>query len=1109
MSEPVSKQDVANMWEFLLTFATNREDNFEFWYELLKTNYLSVFYSDECMSIGLPVAQSVTFAVCPNELQVKIIKLLPTWDTHKYLSRTIWSEINAPIMLGYCTHACKMPLSYSKDITDCINLYKSVFLKKPVAGIEDRMRVHWQNWLRSISRVFFIPSKPVGEELKTHVELCELVVGVFQFFVVDLHAVMDEPQWVSLQILLVDVVAELLSTNDCTQVQTVAEVMSEPLLDVMFISFIGSVYTTEEMWDYLRGKISGLLGWKSVVLQWQAKVLVLTDLVVSNLFSSGGTVPANRKSIRRDTTFAQNIGERAVSSKDPRISSLEWNPVTLRAMWFQVLSVLGSPVKITNGELFQMSLGCISMMIEMLIQAELDFSTSEQPPPFDVFEVFCPMLVEATSVDSKRGRGAIVAHTLLCEMFLQMRDRSFDPGLLSHFYRTLVSGLNGGFSAISWAVIRNCRAIFWLNIPGAEVLMPHLLDQCENTFGTKALKNPPPEKVQTRYLSLLAAMICHFQHFQEVAPADVEQFDRVVNAFVTVSEFAKVAVPKSLCACINGLACCAFQEVLGRGRSEVISMCLNAILAHVTHENAEVCSVALQALGSLSHIGSEIRAIDSSLLDLMVTGLCQSGQSMLVATRPALCTNILFTILEILLAGDAHSARVAQSVFTLCESAINFQRTGATAGTAPKRGSHAGKSKATGASEPKEKEEKKGKLGLLRKKEKPGVTTEPEKEQEVSSDVQDVQNAGETVAEMLLAHMDNFPAPAGPEICECREYDGKKHQGDDDMNPNTIFWIFGDSALLSLRQVDPSTGGPIVRVTLRNMTGRFVWDTQLMYEPLKESLVLGVEIEPDALTKPDPSFEGEAAYKAACGINTEKEAREAGVLPTPDIEHQRDGLFETLSYLQEEHPVIVPSENVHFTSPFTPTNLPEEELSHYETSLELQEEDERNQPDLGERSCFRVTAKPVANTGSTFHLARMFFAQMGFTAEGMLSMLCLVENSDKFRRTLSTKEKKIVDFVVFLTYVLFATEELDKRMTREHVKVGCLRVAKGRDTQKEMLHLDERSVGFRDAVDAMAWSVDLETHLGFGGQLPKRGSAPYWATPSCELVFHDTTRMPT
>lgn len=485
-----------------------------------------------------------------------------------------------------------------------------------------------------------------------------------------------------------------------------------------------------------------------------------------------------------------------------------------------------------------------------------------------------------------------------------------------------------------------------------------------------------------------------------------------------------VAVPKSLSSAINGIACCIFQEMLDKRRPDVITKCLSAILAHVVHENVEVCNVALQALGSLSHIGSDIRALDPGLLERMVIGLCQAGQSMLGANRPAICTNILFTILEILLAGDAHNAKMAQSVFTLCESAINFQRSSAGGGGGGGAGGTLRSSKSLGkkagaagaapaASEPKEKEEKKGGLGgLLRKKEKPGVAAEPEKEQEVPSDVKDVQDAGETVAEMLLAHLDNFPAPAGPEICECREYDGKKHQGDDDMNPNTIFWIFGDSALLSMRQVDPSTAGPIVRVTLRNMTGRFVWDTQLQYEPVKDH-TLGVPIPAEARTRSDPSFDDMSAIKAACSINAEKEPRAAGVIPTPEVDFQRDGLFEVLSFLHEEHGVIVPSENVAFTSPYTPTTLPEEELSHYETSLDLQDEDERNMPERPDRNCFRSVPKPITNTNSTFHLARLFFAQMGFTAEGMLSMLCLVDNSDKFRRTL---------------------KELDKRMCREHVK---------------------------------------------------------------------------
>ncbi len=1095
-SEPLTKQDVASMWEFLLNFATHREDNFEFWYELLKTNYLSVFYSDECMSIGLPVDQSTTFAVCPYELQVKIIKQLTMWDSHKYLARTIWSDVNAPIMLGYCTHACKMPLAYAKETTECIKLFSSVFFRKNVGGSEEPMRAHWNNWQTSLSRVFFIQSQPASPELVTHRELCGLVVDVYRHFVVDFHHEMTKEHWQGIQTLLIDVVSELLSNNDCTQVQTIAEVISEPLMDVMLVAWIGSQHTTPEMWDHLRGKIGALLGWKAVLLQWQQKVLVVTQIVISQLYKARGAAPAGpgRKSLRRDTMFTQNIGERATATDDPRISSLDWSGETALEMWFLILRLLGSPINVTVGELFQTSLGCLASVIELLMQAEVEhFSDETDPAPIDVFEVFCPWLFEATVVDSKRSRGAVVAYTLLCDMFLQMRDRTHDGALLAHFYRVIVSGLSSGHSAISWCVIRNCRALFWLNLPGAEVVMPHILEQVENTFGPKGIKNPPPEKVQTRFLSLMSAMICHSAHFQRYCPEDAALFDRVVDSFVLVAGFSKCSVPKSLCTCICGLASCVFQEVRDRRRSEVIWKCIKTILVTVTHENVEVCNVSLQMLSSLSHIANDIREIDTTLLERLVCGLCSSGQAILAANRNPLVANILYSILEILLAGDAHNESVASTVFGFCEAAICHHRPGATNGGNANsvRMSKIAKKGAQTAAEPKEKEEqKRGKfVDKLRKKDKPGpATAEPEPEQEVAVDVRDVQDAGETVAEMLCAHLDNFPAPAGPEICECREYDGKKHQGDDDMNPNTIFWIFGDSALLSMRQVDPCTCGPIVRVTLRNMTGRFVWDAKLQYEPLREKYTYGVPLETSVVNLEDATFEEMVLRKTSCNINADKEPRQAGVLPTVDTECQRDGLFETLCYLHEKHGVIVPSKNVTFTEPYQTVNLAEEEMSHYETSLEFQDEDERNHIEVKPRGVLHIVPQPIDYVGSTFHWARIFFAQMGFTTENMLNMMCLVDNSDKFRRTL---------------------KELDKRQNREHVKVGCLRVARGHATQKEMLHLEARSAGFRDMVDAMAWSVDLESHLGFGGQLPKRGSAPYWASQSTELVFHDTTRMPT
>jgi hypothetical protein len=105
-----------------------------------------------------------------------------------------------------------------------------------------------------------------------------------------------------------------------------------------------------------------------------------------------------------------------------------------------------------------------------------------------VFEVFCPWLFDACLVDSKRGRGAIIAYTMLCEMFLQMGDRSYDVGLMTHFYRVLISALNSSHSSIAWCVLRAGRALFHLNLPGVEVLIPAMLDQMDATFSAKTVK---------------------------------------------------------------------------------------------------------------------------------------------------------------------------------------------------------------------------------------------------------------------------------------------------------------------------------------------------------------------------------------------------------------------------------------------------------------------------------------------------------------------------------------------------------------------------------------------------------------------------------------------
>lgn len=48
-------------------------------------------------------------------------------------------------------------------------------------------------------------------------------------------------------------------------------------------------------------------------------------------------------------------------------------------------------------------------------------------------------------------------------------------------------------------------------------------------------------------------------------------------------------------------------------------------------------------------------------------------------------------------------------------------------------------------------------------------------------------------------------------------------------------------------------------------------------------------------------------------------------------------------------------------------------------------------------------------------------------------------------------------------------------------------------------------------VSALGWEIELETHNGFLGGLARQGcgsTAPYFATPFLEVIYHVSTRMP-
>ncbi|CAH0728447.1 unnamed protein product, partial [Brenthis ino] len=89
---------------------------------------------------------------------------------------------------------------------------------------------------------------------------------------------------------------------------------------------------------------------------------------------------------------------------------------------------------------------------------------------------------------------------------------------------------------------------------------------------------------------------------------------------------------------------------------------------------------------------------------------------------------------------------------------------------------------------------------------------------------------------------------------------------------------------------------------------------------------------------------------------------------------------------------------------------------------------------------------------------------------------------------------------------------LDQQRCRETHKVAVIYVGKGQETRNEILSNRCGSPAYEAFLAALAWEVELESHVGFAGGLRGGGgggvSAPYIATLTLEALFHVATRMP-
>ncbi|KAL9899872.1 putative Rho GTPase-activating protein CG5521 isoform 1-T1 [Glossina fuscipes fuscipes] len=331
-----------------------------------------------------------------------------------------------------------------------------------------------------------------------------------------------------------------------------------------------------------------------------------------------------------------------------------------------------------------------------------------------------------------------------------------------------------------------------------------------------------------------------------------------------------------------------------------------------------------------------------------------------------------------------------------------------------------------------------------------------------------------------------------------------------------------------------------VRVLLRDLNGKACWDASILYSEPKKEFCKSDDLPPSAL---DPAAFSPAhlqrlqLVQPMDSLMTSMQSvemlaprhtlrhRPAGELPlAKDMAPDLDQLDDLLAYIGHTSPECLPYPVTLLNAPGpSPLGSNAEAraisviLNQRATELEFvanlnhlalqQAPANSNTSSLGvphdARSLHSVQEPISHNSFESYHnssfngrneipfqYCRLLFSHLGLAGWERRSRTHLLHRTEKLLREL---------------------RNVDLQKCRETHKMAVIYVASGQEDKNSILRNASGSMMYEMFVSALGWEIDLETHNGFLGGLPRQGcgaTAPYFATPFLEVIYHVATRMP-
>lgn len=368
----------------------------------------------------------------------------------------------------------------------------------------------------------------------------------------------------------------------------------------------------------------------------------------------------------------------------------------------------------------------------------------------------------------------------------------------------------------------------------------------------------------------------------------------------------------------------------------------------------------------------------------------------------------------------------------------------------------------------------------------------------------------------LLNHVAHWPFQAGASclsslIHECHD-DPEMDQEDLSSaifdSPNVQFFVLNASCLISLVEISApnetlAPGGPggaglasgqtVVRVIIRDFLGKTSWDSALLFGPSEKELMTGLLARVPSTNEVEEEVEGQPL--------TVPILQHLRSLPT---DQQRQSYSESSDFLNPLLQHIGSSSPECLTKLGIALNQPADPPVAFNAFLEqavvemVQRESysaSRSQSVESSGADDALGSQPTSSTPKTsrneFQLGRLFLNGLNWLAWEKRPQVDLLRKSDRLLREL---------------------KNLDVQRCRESHKLAVMYIGKGQEDKVSILTNQKGSPEYEQFMAALGWEIDLASHPGFMAGLQRNGSngstTVYWATPTTEVTFHVSTRMP-